>query len=156
MDLCGQNEKILNANPIYKIASQTTEAAVYKYTHQLLQTAIDLNKVQRKDRRQMIAEACRNMIDQDYGDHIGIQELSDRLNVSRNYLSTVFKRETGYSVNEYLNAVRMQHARHLLRDTDMKIYAIAERLGFADTYYFSAAFKKAVGISPSEYRENRI
>ena len=156
LDLCGQNEKILNANPIYKIASQTTEASVYKYTHQLLQTAIDLNKVQRKDRRQMIAEACRNMIDQDYGDHIGIQELSDRLNVSRNYLSTVFKRETGYSVNEYLNAVRMQHARHLLRDTDMKIYAIAERLGFADTYYFSAAFKKAVGISPSEYRENRI
>ncbi|MNY73845.1 HTH-type transcriptional activator RhaS [compost metagenome] len=52
----------------------------------------------------------------------------------------------------YLNHIRMEAAKELLRTTDMKALEIAERVGYSDANYFSFAFRKYVGVSPKEYR----
>ena len=81
-------------------------------------------------------------------------EIAAQMGVSSNYLSTIFRRETQYSINEYLNAVRLNHAKKLLRDTNLKVYEIAEKTGFSDAYYFSSVFKRNIGVTPSEYRNS--
>ena len=107
-----------------------------------------------QNRIRRIADNCRKIIERDYGKKIGIMEIAEQMEVSSNYLSTIFRRETQYSVNEYLNAVRLKHAKRLLRETNLKVYEIAEQVGFSDTYYFSSVFKKLVGVTPSEYRNS--
>jgi two-component system response regulator YesN len=75
-------------------------------------------------------------------------------NISISYLSSLFHEETGESFSEYLNLLRLNKAKELLKSTDIKIYQIADRLGFNDAYYFSSWFKKQVGASPTTYRDN--
>jgi two-component system response regulator YesN len=83
-------------------------------------------------------------------------EIAEELGVSSNYLSTIFRKETQYSISEYLNGVRLKHAKKLLRDTNLKVYEIAEQVGFCDVYYFSNVFKKYTGVTPSDYRNSLL
>lgn len=70
--------------------------------------------------------------------------------VSPTYLSTVFKHYLGKSFNEYLMELRIHKAIHLLRAGNLKMYEIAERVGFISPQYFSVCFKKVTGRTPSE------
>lgn len=67
-------------------------------------------------------------------------------------LSGLFKKETGTNFVKYLTDVRMEKSIQLLRTTDMKTYEIAFETGFSNPHYFSVAFKKYTGMSPSEFR----
>lgn len=60
----------------------------------------------------------------------------------------------GENFTEYLNMIRVNKAKELLKTTDKKIYQIADQVGFNDSYYFSSWFKKIVGVTPTTYREN--
>ncbi|MCI8417821.1 MAG: helix-turn-helix domain-containing protein [Lachnospiraceae bacterium] len=144
----------LRRNPIYEISAKTTLEEVYHSTQQLLVSVEQALTEKKQNRIRRIAKTCQKIIERDYGKKIGILEIADQMEVSSNYLSTIFRRETRYSVNEYLNAVRLEHAKRLLRDTNLKVYEIAEQVGFSDTYYFSTVFKKHIGVSPSEYRNS--
>ena len=62
------------------------------------------------------------------------------------------KRETGKSAVRYVTVVKMERARKLLVDSDLRIGEIADKLGFEDIDYFSKVFRKTTGISPREYR----
>ncbi len=146
--------ELLRGNPLYEIAAKTTPEEVYHSAGQLLETMEKTLNASQQNRIRRIADNCRKIIERDYGKKIGIMEIAEQMEVSSNYLSTIFRRETQYSVNEYLNAVRLKHAKRLLRETNLKVYEIAEQVGFSDTYYFSSVFKKLVGVTPSEYRNS--
>ena len=75
------------------------------------------------------------------------------LGVSDGHLSHVFKKETSYTLSAYLTNYRMHKATELLRDCRVKVYEVAESVGYRDIAYFSSAFKKSVGMSPSEYQK---
>ncbi len=75
------------------------------------------------------------------------------LNVNASYLSTLFKKETGMTLTEYVNRKRIEHAILLLNTTDMQIQMIAGYCGISDVNYFTKIFKKIVGRTPKEYRE---
>jgi two-component system, response regulator YesN len=68
------------------------------------------------------------------------------------YLGQLFKKETGYSVREYIHRLRMAEAKRLLRQTDLKITVIADMLGYHDAEAFGEKFKAFTASSPSEYR----
>ena len=72
--------------------------------------------------------------------------------MSREYLMKLFKQEYGLGIHEYVQKVRMEKAKELLDDTQLKIQEISEMLGFKDKNYFSKAFRNYYSISPSEYR----
>nr|WP_275982226.1 helix-turn-helix transcriptional regulator [Ohessyouella blattaphilus] len=82
--------------------------------------------------------------------------MCEYLNISTSHFSTIFKEETGKTFLEALNGVRMEKAKQLLRETSLKNYQIAEKVGFSDPHYFNIAFKKIVGMTPKHYaKEHR-
>lgn len=74
------------------------------------------------------------------------------LNVNPSYLSTLFKREMGMTLTEYVNRQRVEHGIFLLNATDLLIQTIAQYCGMPDVNYFTKTFKKITGKTPSEYR----
>ncbi len=84
---------------------------------------------------------------------MGISQVASSLGISESHLSHVFKKETGRTLGSYITDYRLQMARELLRDCRSKVYEVAEQVGYRDITYFSAAFKKAVGVSPSEFQK---
>ena len=72
--------------------------------------------------------------------------------LNSSYLSRIFKKETGRSFVEYLTDLRIEKAKLLLKNSDLKIYEIAERVGIDNPNYFGILFKKVEGCSPLEYR----
>lgn len=78
--------------------------------------------------------------------------LSDEIGISPNYLSSVFKMETGIRFKKYLNSYRIEQAKLLLGDSRYKIYEVANLVGIEDSRYFSQIFRTYTGLKPSEYR----
>jgi AraC family transcriptional regulator of arabinose operon len=83
---------------------------------------------------------------------LGISTLAALVNLSRSHYTTLFRRVTGYAPMRYLNHLRMQRAVQLLNSTNLPIKAISDQLGFSEQFYFSRAFRKLHGHSPSEHR----
>lgn len=83
----------------------------------------------------------------------GLNSLAAYMNMSPKYLSVRFKQVTGESFADYQTRVRFERARELLLDPKRKVAEVAELVGFADTNYFSIAFKKHTGLTPTEFRK---
>lgn len=81
-------------------------------------------------------------------------EHASKLNVNSSYLSTLFKKETGMTLTEYVARARVEYAIFLLTTTQYQIQDIAHQCGIDDVNYFTRIFKKYVGVSPKEYRAN--
>ena len=87
---------------------------------------------------------------------VNLNSVCSHLAISTSYFSTLFKSCTGETFIEALTKKRMEEARKLLENTSMKTYEVAREVGFSDPHYFSIAFKKATGRTPTEYaKENR-
>ncbi len=87
---------------------------------------------------------------------LSIETICGYLNVSAAYFSTVFKKETGKTFINYLTDYRMEQAVNLLLTENEKTYIIAEKVGYSDPNYFSYAFKKQFGMSPSKYKAGKF
>lgn len=72
---------------------------------------------------------------------------------NESYLSRVFKKEMDFSLIEYISKRRIDESITLLNTTDMKVYEIAERIGFRDAHYFSICFKKQTGVTVKEFKK---
>ena len=81
-----------------------------------------------------------------------LQDVAKAVNMSNSRFSTVFSQQTGQTFTEYLISLRLNKAKELLRETDMKSSQVAMESGYNDSHYFSYIFKKNLGITPSEYR----
>ncbi len=86
---------------------------------------------------------------------VNLNSVCNYLAMSTSYFSTLFKSCTGETFIEALTKKRMEKARELLESTSLKSYEIAEKVGFGDPHYFSVAFKKATGKTPTEYARER-
>ena len=84
---------------------------------------------------------------------ISVASIAQHLGVSESHLSHIFKRETDYTLLNYLTRFRIHKAMELLRNCRAKIYEVAEQVGYKDITYFSATFKRVAGVSPSEYQD---
>ena len=93
-------------------------------------------------------------IDSDLTADLSLRTQAEQLNINSSYLSTLFKKETGTTLTEYVNRKRIEHAIFLLNTTNMKIQAIAQACGIPDVNYFTKIFKKQIGITPKDYRDN--
>ncbi len=94
------------------------------------------------------------MIDSDISANLSLAALAAHQNISAGYLSTIFKKETGKTISEYIREKRMAHAAHLLGTTHLQIQTVALHCGIMDVQYFSKLFKKQIGKTPKEYRES--
>jgi AraC-like DNA-binding protein len=93
-----------------------------------------------------------NFIYENYKNKIGLHDLSALACISPFYFSRQFKKETGYTPYEYIIMVRINHAKTLLRTTELRVKEIAFDTGFGSEANFVTCFKDRVGVTPSEFR----
>ena len=85
-------------------------------------------------------------------ERIVLQDIADNFGVSPNYLSQLFKRFEQIGISEYITNLKIRKAKELLKDGSLKIYEVADRLGFESAFYFSKVFKKMTGVAPKDFR----
>ena len=96
-----------------------------------------------------------NEINRKYTERISLGELAEKCGLNIGHLSTLIKKETGMSFTEYITEKRMEDAKKLLLKEELSIEEVAEKVGYHDYFYFTKAFKKYAGVSPSIYRKSR-
>lgn len=86
-------------------------------------------------------------------DNVTVKQLAELHHLNASYLSVLFKKTTGKTVSEFVQETRMNKAMELLRDPHIRVYEVAERVGFQTAAYFTYLFKKTTGYTPQEYRD---
>ena len=126
-----------------------------KYLLDITELFYNLARKQIKNDNLNIYE-IKEYIDNNYYQDIKISLFTDKYFLSREYLMKLFKNEFGCGIYEYVLRVRMEKARELIADPNIKIQSIARMLGYSDNNYFSKAFRNFFKISPSDYRNTLI
>lgn len=124
--------------------------------NKMVEILLDLAETFYKNRRRRttkIIEDVKGELDRNLQSGINVQLIAYNIGLSPNYLSAIFKAETGVRLSEYILGIRLEKAQSLLLRSSMKVSEIAELVGCGDQTYFSRLFKKKYGMSPSEYRE---
>ncbi|OOM74063.1 response regulator [Clostridium sp. BL-8] len=103
----------------------------------------------------MTLEAIKHIEENYYLNNLSINDISDKLEVTSSYLSKLLKKETGLSFIDYLTNTRIKKAMYLMKEPTIKIYDVAELIGYSNQHYFCRAFKKVVGVSPTEYKRGK-
>ena len=93
-------------------------------------------------------------IKKNYASNLTLKDLSEKYFVNSAYLGQLFRKKYGCSFKDYLNKKRIEEAARLLRKTDMKIYEVAEAVGYKDADYFVNKFIEAMGCTPTKYKKN--
>ncbi len=96
---------------------------------------------------------AKQYIEENKGMNISLEDLADQVGFSYNYFSSLFKKETGKTVTEYIQQVRIEAAKKLLLEKEKKIPEIAALVGYNDVKFFTKQFKKTVGVSPGEFQK---
>lgn len=102
-----------------------------------------------------IVEAAKEYVRENYGEKLTLAAIASKIGISQGYLSSVFKKQTGGNLNDYINQMKIEKAKELLEKHEYMMYEISDMLGFENPYYFSKVFKKLTGITPSEYEMHR-
>jgi two-component system response regulator YesN len=98
----------------------------------------------------------KQYIEDHYGEDLSLNLLADLVYLSPNYLSNMFTKVTGSSLNRYIRQFRMEKARSLLVESNMKISEIGAAVGFTSTSYFIRTFQKVYGVTPVSYRSEYL
>ena len=85
--------------------------------------------------------------------NVTVKELAELYHLNASYLSVLFKREMGQTISDYVQDLRMKKAKSLLSDPHIKVYEVAEQVGFQTSSYFTYLFKKHAGVTPQQYRD---
>ena len=102
------------------------------------------------------AALALDYLERNYSDpNLNLNQICEFLNISTSRFSSIFKEATGKTFVEALTNIRMERAKVLLRQTSLKNYEIAEKVGFSDPHYFSILFKKMTGKTPKEYAKEK-
>ncbi|MBD5148201.1 MAG: helix-turn-helix transcriptional regulator [Oscillibacter sp.] len=101
-----------------------------------------------------LVESAIGIIQEEFPFLEGLDELAQRLEVSKSHLIRAFTKQTGIPPGKYITKVRIDYAKLLLEDVDASITYVAEASGFANANYFAKVFRRETGMSPSEYLES--
>ncbi|HOQ07198.1 MAG TPA: response regulator transcription factor [Clostridiales bacterium] len=139
--LYGLIEKCSNADELNMLLEESARSVVTK-----------VNNYNNKSIKLILRKAVE-YLHEHYHEPITLNEVAEHTLVSTYYISRMFKKEMGKNFVDYLNELRIEKAKELLKDVRYKTYEVAEKVGIPDAHYFSRLFKKYVGITPTEYRE---
>lgn len=108
------------------------------------------SKVTYKDN--VIMQACQYVVEH-IDEEISLTTISEKLAISKNYFCSLFKQETGENFLNFVTRMKMKRAKFLLKEENLKVYEVCDRLGYTDTTYFTRLFKKYTHMTPNEYKK---
>ncbi|SFE96376.1 two-component system, response regulator YesN [Paenibacillus algorifonticola] len=97
-------------------------------------------------------EKVKKYIEANYNENISLKGLAGKFYINSVYLGQLFRKTYGVYFNEYLLSIRVREAKKLLRQTDMRMYEVAEKVGFQNADYFVTQFEKLEKVTPTDYR----
>lgn len=101
-----------------------------------------------------LVERTKNFIHDNIAQDISRNDIANHVGLNQDYLSTIFRRETGQTLSDFIKAERIHFATQLLRQTNLPISIISENVGYDSLSYFSMIFKQVIGVTPREYRKS--
>lgn len=106
--------------------------------------------------RESVLDDILHYINHNYTNNITLENIAPLFGYNSSYLGKIFSKKMGQNFNSYVDQVRIEHSKELLLTTDLKVYTIAEKVGYRNVDYFHIKFKKNTGKSPAEFRrENK-
>ena len=120
----------------------------------VLQELLSPQDTQNAGATHLTVKKMKSMIHEFYQTGIMLDEISRKLDMTPEYLGTLFHRETGITFSTYVKNYRIAKAKELLAGTNLKLYEIAEKVGYSDSKYFSRIFKEITGQLPTDYRKS--
>ncbi len=109
----------------------------------------------REQRRKAMVQEAKDFIRDNMDRHMTLSDIATHLGISACHLSHIFSKESGFTLSSYLTQVRMQKAAELLADPAAQVAEVAYAVGYEDANYFSKAFRRHFGYSPSRYRARK-
>ena len=140
--------------PTLKKAASLEEldVSMAEVLHHFVDYAFDFSEIKHSDVIYRIMEYIKS----NYSKKITLEEIAAQVYLSGPHISGMFRKETGQTISEYIQHVRIEKCKLLLRQTELSLADIAAMCGFEDQSYFSRVFKKQTGISPKKYRANAL
>lgn len=114
----------------------------------------EMMKSRTNEQFKKVSDQIKGIIQKDYEENISLDSISEELNYNPNYLSSIFKKETGVTLSDYLIELRLNRAKEWLIETDITVKKIAEKLQYGNSQNFIRSFKKREGITPGQYRKD--
>lgn len=115
---------------------------------------IDQLEQDQQHKNKKLVYRAKQYIEEHHMDHdLSLEQVAHQVHISPSYFSVLFKNEEGIAFTDYLIRIRIQRACDLMMNTDLKAYEIAEKVGYDTPAYYSTAFKKVMGLSPTEYKK---
>ena len=136
-----------------KVIKSTSVNEIQGLLRELILSAIDAVNEKRKNiKSQKTVDEVKKYITDNFEEPITVKDLAAELHYNPNYLNNLFKQITGSTILEYLTQYRINVAKDLLKNTDMRQADIAYRVGYKNEQYFKKLFQSSTGLAPKEYR----
>ncbi|WP_416151391.1 response regulator transcription factor [Salipaludibacillus sp. HK11] len=110
----------------------------------------------RKENRQGDIYKIKAYVEKNYHENISLKSIAGKFFMNPVYMGQLFKKTFGVFFKDYLLELRIEEAKKLLRQTNMRVYEIADEIGFGSTDYFVTRFEKINKMTPTEYRNNLL
>lgn len=110
-----------------------------------------LSYASRENQELQLTDKIKAYMEEHLGHNLTLEQLCDAFSIGRTQLSILFKKRVGCGVMEYMNQLKINQAKLYIREEVYNLTEISELLGYSSVHYFSRHFKKAMGMTPSEY-----
>jgi YesN/AraC family two-component response regulator len=117
--------------------------------HRFIQHSFDFAQIKHSD----VVFKTMEYIRQNYDHKMSLDDIAQHVYLSRSYLSSLFREETGQTLFFYINQVRVEKSKLFLMDPSFSLAEAAALCGFEDQSYFTKVFRKHTGLSPKQYRD---
>lgn len=142
-----------DANKMIKwLENQTDIQTIFESLNELINHSVLKFNQEEKENIGLIIKRAIEFIEEHFRESLTLNDVADQAYVSTYYLSRMFTKETGKTFVEYLNDVRINEAKKMLKNPMYKTYEVAEMVGISDPHYFSKLFKKVTKMTPTEFR----
>lgn len=134
-----------------RLREMESVAEIRQWLEQLLHSAVERLGAKEGGRIAAIAEQIKLIIQEHYADYANMEQIVRPLHISANHANMLFKQHTGMTIFEYLIRVKMEAAKSMLLDPYVKVYEIAEKVGYKSKARFGSIFKDYTGLTPKQY-----
>ncbi len=152
-------EKLPFAGGISRLLSvedfQTWQEA-FEYIGDTIANVAEISEDMRADGMCSFLSYIQKYVQEHISEELSLTVLSEKMNYNPSYISRMFRQQSGRTLMEYINAVRMEHAAEELQNTVRHVKDIASDIGMTSTQYFSTVFRKTFGKSPQDYRRQYV
>ena len=149
-----QKSPALRIAELYKLGERNVPIDIL--SSKTYELAVDFFTLFKKQNEPPILEKAKEFIRQHYGENLSVADISESVNISQSLLFKLFRTEEKATPMEYLRRVRIEQAKKLLFESQLKICDISTACGFSDTAYFCKVFKDQTGSSPASYRRSLV